>query len=178
MGGDPKTSAPIFFTKSRETIVQSGSKIPVPPQTENLHYEVELVVAMASPQEIFGYGTGLDMTRRDLQAIAKKGGKPWDMAKNFDHSAPCSEIVEQSQIESLDKSSIELILNGKVMQSSTLGKMIWTVEEIIKHLSASVDLKAGDLIFTGTPEGVGPAIAGDVLLGEIDGLPSVEVTYY
>ena len=178
MGGDPKTSAPIFFTKSRETIVQSGSKIPMPPQTENLHYEVELVAAMASPSKIFGYGVGLDMTRRDLQAIAKKGGKPWDMAKSFDHSAPCSKIAKQSQIDSLDNSSINLILNGKTMQSSTLDKMTWTVEEIIKHLSKSVDLKAGDLIFTGTPAGVGRAVAGDVLLGEIDGLPSVEVTYF
>ena len=158
--------------------MQSGSKIPMPPQTENLHYEVELVVAMAGPSEIFGYGVGLDMTRRDLQAIAKKGGKPWDMAKNFDHSAPCSGIMKQSQIDSLDNSSIKLILNGKTMQSSALSKMIWSVEEIINHLSASVDLKAGDLIFTGTPAGVGRAVAGDLLLGEIDGLPSVDVTYY
>ncbi len=177
MGGDPAKSTPIFFTKSRETIVQSGSFIPYPPQTKDLHYEVELVVAMAGAQEIFGYGAGIDMTRRDLQARAKSGGKPWDMAKNFDNSAPCSALIKASAAPDLTCAKISLTKNGKVMQNSTLDKMIWPVDEIIAALGASVTLSAGDLIFTGTPEGGGPASPGDKIVGEVGGLPLIEVSF-
>jgi len=177
MGGDPNRSTPIFFTKSRETIVQSGESIPYPPLTENLHFEVELVVAMAGGTEIFGYGVGLDMTRRDMQAAAKKGGKPWDMAKNFDDSAPCSAIMQADATPDISAAAITLTNNGAVKQSSTLDKMIWSVDEIIAHLNNTVTLAAGDLIFTGTPEGVGAVASGETLVGTIDGLPEVKVTY-
>jgi fumarylpyruvate hydrolase len=177
MGGDPKKSQPVFFTKSRETIVQSKSDIPYPPHTQNLHFEVELVVAMASPTEIFGYGVGLDMTRRDLQAAAKAKGGPWDMAKNFDHCAPCSALTPAYQIHNLETANISLRKNGKTVQSSSLDKMIWSISDIIKHLSASVSLQAGDLIFTGTPEGVGPVVSGDQLDASVTGLAPLHVKF-
>jgi len=177
MGGDPNRSTPIFFTKSRETIVGSGATIPYPPLTKNLHFEVELVVAMAGETEIFGYGVGLDMTRRDMQAVAKKGGKPWDMAKNFDDSAPCSALLKASDAPDISTAKITLKNNDAVKQNSTLNKMIWSVDEIITHLNDTVTLAAGDLIYTGTPEGVGAVIAGETLVGTIDGLPEVKVTY-
>lgn len=177
MGGDPQRSMPIFFTKSRETIVPSGADIPYPPQTSNLHFEVELVVAMASTTDIFGYGVGIDMTRRDLQAAAKAKGAPWDMAKNFDHSAPCSALVKAGDAPELENANISLTKNGETMQSSSLDKMIWSVEEIIDHLNQTVTLSAGDLIYTGTPDGVGPVLAGETIRGEIDGLPPITVSY-
>ncbi len=177
MGGDPNRSTPVFFTKSRETIVRSGTTIPYPPQTKNLHYEVELVVAMAASTEIFGFGVGLDMTRRDLQAQAKQGGQPWDMAKNFDHSAPCSALTRIADAPDLACAEIRLTNAGAVRQKSTLDKMIWSVEEIITHLNASITLTAGDLIYTGTPDGVGPVVAGQTLVGTIDGLQTIEVSY-
>jgi len=177
MGGDPNRSTPIFFTKSRETIVQSGETIPYPPLTDNLHFEVELVVAMARFDEVFGYGVGLDMTRRDMQATAKKGGKPWDMAKNFDDSAPCSAITKISDAPDVSTAKITLTNEGAVKQSSTLSKMIWSVDEIIAHLNNTVTLAAGDLIYTGTPEGVGAVASGETLVGAIDGLPEIKVTY-
>ena len=177
MGGDPNRSTPIFFTKSRETIVQSGATIPFPPLTESLHYEVELVVAMAGETEIFGYGVGLDMTRRDMQAAAKKGGKPWDMAKNFDDSAPCSAITQANDAPDISAAEITLTNNGAVKQNSTLNKMIWSVAEIIAHLNNTVTLAAGDLFYTGTPEGVGAVVAGETLVGTITGLPEIKVTY-
>lgn len=177
MGGDPNRSTPIFFTKSRETIVQSGTHIPYPPMTENLHFELELVVAMAGVEDIFGYGVGLDMTRRDLQALAKTGGKPWDMAKNFDDSAPCSAIIRAGETPDISAAEIKLTNNGAVKQCSTLNKMIWSVEEIIEHLNNTVTLAAGDLIYTGTPDGVGPVVAGETLVGRIDGLPELNVRY-
>ncbi|MBL4870339.1 MAG: fumarylacetoacetate hydrolase family protein [Robiginitomaculum sp.] len=177
MGGDPKKSAPVFFTKSRETIVQNGSFIPYPPQTDNLHYEVELVVALKSSTEIFGYGTAIDMTRRDIQALAKSKGGPWDMAKNFDQSAPCSALTKIEQAPDLSHAIISLRKNGLVMQNSCLNHMIWSVEEIIKHLSASVTLGAGDIILTGTPEGVGSVIAGGTIIGAVEGLASIEVSF-
>jgi fumarylpyruvate hydrolase len=177
MGGDPKRSTPVFFTKSRETIVQSGTQIPYPPMTSNLHFEIELVVAMKSATDIFGLGVGIDMTRRDLQAAAKQKGGPWDMAKNFEHSAPCSALVPIDDAPDLDAASISLKKNDEIMQYSSLDKMIWSVTEIIAHLNATVTLAAGDLIFTGTPEGVGPVVTGDHLVGHIDGLPEIEISY-
>lgn len=178
MGGDPNTSTPVFFTKSRETIVRSGAKIPYPPQTNDLHFEVELLVAMASATEIFGYGTALDMTRRDQQAVAKAKGGPWDMAKNFDHCAPCSALTRASDTPDLTNAGITLSLDGGIKQQSTLAHMIWSVADIIKHLNQSITVQAGDLILTGTPHGVGPVIAGQCLIGSIDGLEDITVRYY
>lgn len=173
MGGDVERSEPIFFTKAAETIVQSESEIPFPPHTENLHYEVELVVAMG-PEGIFGYGVGIDMTRRDIQATAKQRGGPWDRAKSFSHSAPCSKITPADKV-SLDDAHIVLRKNGDIVQSSNLDKMIWSVPEIIERLSADMDLQAGDLIFTGTPAGVGPVTSGDELSGGVEGLEPIRV---
>jgi len=169
MGGDPSKSTPVFFTKSRETIVLDGSDIPYPSQTENLHFEVELVVAMKSATDIFGYGVGIDMTRRDIQAIA--------MAKNFDNSAPCSALVPIGEAGDLSSAAITLSKNGEVMQNSSLDKMIYSVENIIHHLGQAVTLAAGDLIMTGTPEGVGPVAKGDTITGSVEGLPSVTVQF-
>lgn len=173
MGGDVQRSEPIFFTKAAETIVHSGSVIPFPPHTENLHHEIELVVAMG-PDGIFGYGVGIDLTRRDIQATAKQKGGPWDRAKSFRHSAPCSKITQAEKFD-IKNAHIVLRKNGDIVQSSTLDKMIWSVDEIIKRLSDDMDLQAGDLIFTGTPEGVGPVTRGDELDGGIEGLEPIRV---
>lgn len=173
MGGDVERSEPTIFTKDASTIVQSDSSIPYPANTKNLHYEVELVVAMG-PDGIFGYGVGLDMTRRDLQAAAKKKGGPWDRAKNFTQSAPCSAITPAT-VADLSNKHIILRKNGDIVQSSKLEKMIWSVDEIIERISIDLDLQAGDLIFTGTPEGVGAVIPGDELEGGIEGLAPIRV---
>lgn len=175
MGGDVERSEPTIFTKDATAIVHSDREIPYPPNTDNLHYEVELVVAMG-PEGIFGYGVGIDMTRRDLQAAAKKKGGPWDRAKNFKHSAPCSAITQASKWN-IDNKHIVLRKNGAIVQSSALDKMIWSVEEIVARLTYDMDLQAGDLIFTGTPEGVGPVIAGDELEGGIEGLSPIRVRF-
>ena len=175
MGGDLERSEPVFFTKAAETIVQSGGSIPYPPNTENLHYEVELVVAMG-PDGIFGYGVGLDMTRRDIQATAKTKGGPWARAKNFQHAAPCSALTPADQVDLTD-ADIVLRKNGDVVQHSALAKLIWSVEEIVEYLAKDMDLQAGDLIYTGTPAGVGPVMLGDELLGEVEGLENVTVRF-
>ncbi len=175
MGGDVERSEPTFFTKDASTIVQSDTEIPYPNNTQNLHYEVELVVAMG-PDGVFGYGVGIDMTRRDLQAAAKKKGGPWDRAKNFKQSAPCSAITPAADADITGK-RIVLRKNGEIVQSSSLDKMIWSVEEIIARLTYDMDLQAGDLIFTGTPEGVGPVVPGDELEGGIEGLAPIRVRF-
>lgn len=175
MGGKVERSEPIFFTKAAETLVHSGSEIPFPPHTENLHYEVELVVAMG-PEGIFGYGVGIDLTRRDIQAKAKAKGGPWARAKNFHYSAPCSALT---LAEGIDISSAHIVLrkNGDIVQHSALNKMIWSIDEIIDYLSNDMDLQAGDLIYTGTPAGVGPVKIGDELSGGIEGLERISVRF-
>lgn len=175
MGGDATRSEPQFFTKAAETLVQNGARIPYPPNTADLHYEVELVVAMG-PEGIYAYGVGIDMTRRDLQSAAKSRGGPWARAKNFDKSAPCSDLT---LAETVDLSGARIVLrkNGDIVQSACLSHMIWSVEEIIQHLRTDMDLKAGDLIYTGTPAGVGPVIAGDELSGGVEGLEPIRVRF-
>ena len=173
MGGDVERSEPIFFSKSADSIAQSESEIPFPPHTQNLHHEIELVVAMG-PDGVFGYGVGLDLTRRDLQASAKQKGGPWERSKSFRHSAPCSKITPADKVD-LNGAHIVLRKNGDIVQSSTLDKMIWSVSEIIERLSGDMGLQAGDLIFTGTPEGVGPITPGDELSGGIEGLEPIRV---
>ena len=175
MGGDAERSEPVVFTKAAETIVQSGANIPYPPHTADLHYEVELVVAMG-PDGIFGYGVGIDMTRRDLQAKAKAKGGPWARAKNFSLSAPCSALTPADQVD-LSKAHIVLRKNGDIVQHSALAKMIWSVPEIVDYLSKDMDLQAGDLIYTGTPAGVGPVAIGDELSGGIEGLERITVRF-
>ena len=179
MGGDVERSEPVIFTKAPETLVLSGADIPFPPFTENLHYEVELVVAMGPPEinnGIFGYGVGIDMTRRNVQAKAKAKGGPWARAKNFHLSAPCSALTLADKVD-LSAARIVLRKNGDVVQHSALNKMIWSVDEIIDYLTKDMDLKPGDLIYTGTPAGVGPVTVGDELSGGIEGLERITVRF-
>lgn len=175
MGGDAARSEPTYFTKAAETIVHSGENIHYPPNTSELHYEVELVVAIG-PNGIFGYGVGIDLTRRDLQAKAKKSGGPWSRAKNFHRSAPCSAITRADNVD-LSGAHIVLRKNGDIVQSSSLSHMIWSIEEIVERLKTDMDLQPGDLIYTGTPEGVGPVIIGDELSGGIEGLQRITVRF-
>ena len=180
MGSDPEREAPFFFTKPASAILHGNPVMPYPPATQNLHHEVELVVALQSggrdiPLDqandcIFGYAVGLDMTRRDLQTAAKAKGQPWDMAKGFDFSAPCSAITSKFQSGVITRGRIQLKVNGKLRQSGDLGDMIWKIPELINRLSQLEELCPGDLIFTGTPAGVGPVVKGDKLEATVQGL--------
>jgi fumarylpyruvate hydrolase len=180
MGHDPERDEPFFFTKPADAIVLTGAEIPYPPMSRDVHHEVELVVAIGrpgfevSPDEaqalVFGYATGIDLTRRDLQANAKKAGRPWDMGKAFDFSAPCGVIRPAADTGALHSGGISLAVNGKVRQHSDLAELIWSVPEIIAHLSRYVTLAPGDLIYTGTPDGVGPVEPGDEMHARIEGL--------
>lgn len=175
MGGDIKRSEPVVFTKAAETIVHDGENIGYPPNTKDVHYEVELVVAMG-PDGIFAYGVGIDLTRRDLQALAKSKGGPWARAKNFPRSAPCSALSLAHDVN-LTKAKIVLRKNGEIVQHGCVSHMIWSVDEIIERLRTDMDLQAGDLIYTGTPAGVGPAVVGDELSGGIEGLEHITVRF-
>jgi len=170
MGGDAKTDLPVFFTKPADAVVENGSAIPFPLATENLHFEGELVLAMATSTEIFGYAAGCDLTRRDLQFAAKEKGTPWDIAKGFDNSAPISSITRALNV---DTARLMTKVNGVVKQDAALANLIWSIDEIIIALSSLFDLKAGDLIFTGTPAGVGPLGIGDDVEVTISGLPAL-----
>ncbi len=183
MGGDPKEASPVFFTKPADAIALNGSAIPYPPATDNLHFEGELVVALGSggadidvsdaSSHVFGYAAGCDLTRRDHQAKAKKTGGPWDSAKAFDRSAPVGDILPADEAGDLFNSQLVTIVNRKTLQDSLLSRMLWTVPEIISALSRQFELKAGDLIFTGTPEGVGPLTIGDKVEVRIGHLPAL-----
>ncbi len=181
MGGDPTREAPFFFTKPADALVTGGADTPYPTSTSDLHFELELVVAIGTGgsdiaeaealSHVWGHAVGLDMTRRDLQAQAKKAGRPWDMAKGFDLSAPIGDLVPVSVSGAMASGALELKVNGATRQSSDVSRMIWSVPETIAYLSGLVRLEPGDLIFTGTPEGVGAVVRGDLLQGRIDGLP-------
>jgi len=183
MGGDPSREAPFFFTKPADAVLTGGAGMAYPPRTSDLHHEMELVAAIGTggadikPGEalghVYGYAAGLDMTRRDLQNEAKKAGRPWDMSKGFDFSAPIGEIVAASRIGHPSRGSIELKVNGKIRQRSDLDRMIWSVAETVAYLSGLVRLAPGDLIFTGTPEGVAAVSHGDLLEGVIENVGSV-----
>jgi len=183
MGGDPERGTPIFFTKPADAIVKHNRPVPYPPATENLHHEIELVIAIGregadiAPQNaqdhIFAYGVGIDLTRRDLQAEAKKKGAPWDTAKAFDHSAPISALHTVSDIGHKTAGNIWLNVNGQERQRGDLSQMVWNEKEIITALSALFTLKPGDLIYTGTPAGVGPVKTGDRIEGGIEGLDTI-----
>ena len=186
MGFEVDREAPFFFLKPADAIVLAGATIPYPRMTANYHHEIELVVAIGGsgsevPVEeaeklVFGYAVGLDMTRRDLQLAARDKGRPWDTGKAFDRSAPCGAITPRAAAGDIGAARISLRVDGAVRQESPLSLLIWSVAEIIHWLSRYYDLMPGDLIYTGTPEGVGPVVAGNVLLGEIDGLEPLEVT--
>lgn len=163
-----------------------GGDFPYPPKTEDVHHEIELVVALKSggsdiPVEkaldhVYGYAVGIDMTRRDLQAVAKKAGRPWEVAKAFEHSAPCSAVVPAAETGHPEQAAISLAINGEMRQSGNLNQMIWKVPETISYLSSLFDLQPGDLIFTGTPAGVEPVKRGDRLEGKVDGVGILSVT--
>ena len=185
MGADPTREAPFFFMKPADAVVSDGARIPYPGQTADFHYEAELVVAIGGSGErltpeqaqalVFGYSVGIDFTRRDLQAQFKKGGKPWDMAKGFDRSAPCSAIVPAARIGHPTAARIELAQNGETRQSADIADLIWSVPELLANLSTFVRLEPGDLVFTGTPAGVGPCVAGDRLTARVEGIGQVSV---
>lgn len=188
MGSDPVREPPFFFTKPADAVVASGALLAFPPRTANLHHEVELVVAIGrggadipagqvDGDHIFGYAVGIDLTRRDLQAAAKAKGQPWDMAKGFDNSAPVGPISPLSRTGVMTRGRIELRVNGEVRQSGDIADMIWHIPEIVQELSAFVELAPGDLIFTGTPAGVGPVVRGDRLEARIDGLDPLTVGF-
>jgi len=177
---------PFFFTKFPCAIVPSGACLDYPPGTRNFQYEGELVLALGAKAfeisaeqaltVIFGYAAGLDMTRRDLQFAARDKGRPWDTGKNFAQSAPLGEIMPAARLGILRRAPLELTVNGEIKQRANIAEMIWSAEEIIAHLSALYHLDVGDLIFTGTPAGVGPVVAGDCIDLRIGELPPLSVT--
>ena len=185
MGHDPDREPPFFFQKNPDTIVPSGEPFPYPGRTSEVHYEIEMVVALSSggkdlPVEgaleaVYGYAVGLDMTRRDLQGEAKRMGRPWEVGKAFEFSAPCSEIVPAAAIGHPDSGAIRLDVNGETRQTGDLAQMIWKVPEIVSTLSGLFTLAPGDLIYTGTPAGVGAVQRGDLLHGGVEGLCEITI---
>ncbi|HYB11041.1 MAG TPA: fumarylacetoacetate hydrolase family protein [Alphaproteobacteria bacterium] len=185
MGHDPDRELPFFFMKPADAIVQNDAAIPYPVRTKDVHHEIELVVALKSGgadialekalDHVFGYAVGIDLTRRDLQGEAKKAGRPWDMGKGFDNSAPCSAIVPASKIGHPSKGAIWLKVNGAIRQSADLSALIWSVPEMISYLSGLVALKGGDLLYSGTPAGVGPTVKGDTLEGHVDSVGELTI---
>ncbi len=188
--GHTGREAPFFFLKPADTVVVvrdgAAGTMHYPSSTGNLHHELELVVAIGQGGSniaaadalghVFGYAVGLDMTRRDLQNESKKLGRPWDTGKGFEESAPIGEIVPVAACHITADTVIELTVNGAPRQRSTIGKLIWSIPEIIEHLSRLWTLAPGDLIYTGTPEGVNAVVVGDRMDGRIDGLPGLSVT--
>lgn len=185
MGHDPDREPPFFFQKNPGNLDTSG-EFPYPVKSEDVHWEIEMVCALQSGGKdiaeadalahVFGYGVALDMTRRDLQGVAKKMGRPWEIGKAFDRSAPATPLVPASAVGHPDKGAIWLEVNGERRQEGDLGQMIWSVPEQIAYLSAHFELKAGDVILTGTPAGVAACKRGDKMVGHVDGLPDLKVT--
>ncbi len=184
MGHDPDREPPFFFQKNPDNLT-AGDSFPYPPKSSDVHYEIELAVALKSGGRdlseasaldcVFGYAVALDMTRRDLQGEAKKTGRPWEIGKAFEHSAPITPMTPASLCGHLESGAIALKVNGTTRQSGDLNQMIWKIPQIISYLSAYFELAAGDVILTGTPAGVGPVKRGDVLNGHIAGLPELIV---
>jgi fumarylpyruvate hydrolase len=184
MGSDPEREPPFFFTKPSDAVVPASGSVPYPSSTRELHHEIELVVALRgggadiAPERaldlVWGYGVGVDLTRRDLQDVAKKGGRPWDMSKGFDASAPCSPLQPVSAVGHPQQARIWLEVNGQRKQEGNLDEMIWPVADVIAYLSRFVALAPGDLIFTGTPAGVDALNPGDRVRGGVDGVATFE----
>ena len=184
--GADERDPPFFFQKPLDSIVHDGAAVPYPSLTSSFHHEVELVVALASGgsnialddalTHVYGYGVGVDLTRRDLQTIAKDKGWPWEMGKSFDHSAPLGALAPASDVGHRTDLAITLTVNGKIRQSSTIAHMTWNVAEVISKLSEHYRLEAGDIIMTGTPEGVGAVEVGDVIEASVEGLPGLTIT--
>ena len=191
MGFDPDREPPFFFCKANDeqsvipVAANETVSVPYPSLTNNYHYEIELVVAIGkggmnisikqASEHILGYAVGLDMTRRDLQNDMKKQGRPWCIGKAFDHSAPMGPIVRAEKLPQIESAAIAVSVNGQVRQSSHVSKLIWNIAETIEHLSAAWELQPGDLIFSGTPEGVAAVVSGDTMVGNVTGLPTLTV---
>ena len=185
MGHDPDKEPPFFFQKNPNNLDTSGT-FPYPPHSSDVHHEAELAVALKSGgkniavenalDHVFGYGVSLDMTRRDLQGQAKKMGRPWEIGKAFENSAPITPLVPASESGHPENGIIKLTINGEVRQEGDLNQMIWKIPEMISYLSDYFELAAGDVILTGTPAGVGPVERGDKMEVTVDGFPSLEVT--
>jgi len=183
MGHDPDRELPFFFQKNPDNLVLDNKDFPYPTMTSNLHHEIELVVAMGQGgrdiqaanalAHVYGYALGIDLTRRDLQNAAKKTGRPWEIGKAFEHSAPMTDITPATKSGHLSKGAIWLKVNGEVRQQSDLTQLIWNIPEIIAHLSAIFELRAGDLIMTGTPAGVAAVKPGDVMEGYCEGVGTI-----
>ena len=179
---DKSVEVPFYFTKSPSTLVDSGATVPYPPETKNYHHEMELVLAVGAPgfrvgradaaKLIYGYACGLDMTRRDLQLVARDKGRPWDLGKDVEESSVVSEVVPMAGMV-LAQGALQMSVNGQLRQKSDIDKLIWNIPELIADLSRFYHLQPGDLIFTGTPEGVGPVVAGDRIEGRIDDVGSI-----
>ena len=189
MGFDPDREPPFFFCKPADAVVPVADgqtlDLPYPPETANLHYEIELVAAIGKGganitvdnalQHVWGYAVGLDMTRRDLQMKMREAGRPWELGKAFDQSAPIGPLHPAASVHGIGQAAIWLQVNGADKQRSDIGKLIWSVAETIAYLSKYFRLEAGDLIYTGTPEGVGPVVRGDTMVGGVDGLGTLSV---
>lgn len=185
MGHDPDREPPFFFQKNAENVDSSGD-FPYPAQTSDVHYELEMVVALKSGgsnialadalEHVYGYGIGLDMTRRDLQGQMKKMGRPWEIGKAFERSAPVGPIHPVASVGHLENGQVKLTVNGETRQEGDLNQMIWKVPEMINYLSQFYDIAAGDIIMSGTPAGVGPITKGDIMVGTIDSLGELTVT--
>jgi len=188
MGRDPDREPPFFFLKPADTVVDDGTAVPYPPETRNFHYEIELVVAIGKdganiPVEraldhVWGYGVGIDLTRRDLQLQAREQGRPWDWGKGFDHSAPIAPLRPVAEVGHPSSGRIWLSVDNAGKQDSDIAKLIWPVPDIIAIASRSMTLKAGDLIMTGTPEGVGPVMPGETMRGGVDGIGQITIPVF
>ncbi|WP_116598767.1 fumarylacetoacetate hydrolase family protein [Primorskyibacter marinus] len=186
MGNEVDRDAPWYFTKTPSAYVASGSTVPYPPGTKDFHYEMELAIAIGAPafrasrdeaaRTIFGYGCALDMTRRDLQQVGKDHRRPWDLGKDVENGAVFAALSQAEDLGALGPQRIHLEVNGETRQDATLAEMVWSVDEIVAHLSTYYHLRAGDVILTGTPAGVGPVVAGDRITGGIDGLEPIALT--
>lgn len=186
MGVNPERSSPVFFMKPADSIVPDGSTVNYPPRTGNLHHEIELVVAIgkggadidvdSAIEQVFGYAVGIDLTRRDLQLAAKERGMPWDTAKSFEQAAPISAIRRADEIDHPKSGRIWLTVNDDIRQDADISELIWSVPEAIADLSTYFTLAPGDLIFSGTPAGVGAVEVGDRVAGGIDGVGEIEIS--
>jgi fumarylpyruvate hydrolase len=175
---DKAAGRPFYFTKTPSALVESGATVPYPCGTDNFHYEMELVVAIGAPgfrvkeedaaSLIYGYAAGLDMTRRDLQLVAREQGRPWDLGKDFEKSAVCSPIVPLGELGVINSGALNLQVNGTQRQSADLNQLIWSIPELLADLSQFYHLQPGDLIYTGTPEGVGAVKSGDTITGHVE----------
>jgi len=186
MGHDPDREPPFFFQKNPDNLLAEGQDFPYPTMTEDVHHEIELVVALKKggddiPEDqaldcVYGYAVSLDMTRRDLQGQMKEQGRPWEIGKAFEHSAPCAELVPADEIGHPDQGAIWLKINGEMRQEGDLNQMIWKVPEMITYLSRLFTLQPGDIIMSGTPSGVGPVVRGDKMRGHVEGVGELSLS--